>query len=604
MARGKAQFNLGFTLVELLVGMAVFAVLVSGVLSSFLVLSRSVKVAREKTVLASLASNYLEIVRNMPYDDVGTINGNPSGVLADFANAVNVKIEAFNYKIFYEVTFVDDTADGTVGGSPNDPAPADYKQVKMSVLNTGTNQVTDFVTNVVPKGLEGTSNAGAIKVKVFNYSGQPVAGADIHIQHPTSSPTIILDRQSGSNGEWVEVGLPAAINNYRVTATKSGYTTDQTYPVTAQNPSPINPDATVINGQVTEISLFIDLFSNLTIRTWDSFCQSVSGVNMNVHGERLIGSNPDVYRFNQDFTSSAGQVSLTNIEWDTYTPTLLVGQSWVVRGTSPIQKIEVLPGTSQTFTMVLGTNSTANSLLVIVKDISTGTALEGASVHLRKGGSQPQDYYGTTGGSVWVQGDWTQGGGTQNWSTSTPDRYFQDDGNVDINSVPTGLRLKKVTGRYLLSGWLESSTFDTGTGSTNFTTISWQPTTQHASTTLQFQLTSSNNINGPWSYFGPDGTSGTYYTVSGNNISSAHDSTRYIRYKAYLATTDDKETPILTSININYVSGCFTPGQVYFGDLTSGNNYDLDVTMPGYQIYNIDGINVNGNQPYEVLMSP
>ena len=74
------------------------------------------------------------------------------------------------------------------------------------------------------------------------------------------------------------------------------------------------------------------------------------------------------------------------MEWDTYTPTLLSGQSVIVYGTSPVQKISVLPGTTQTFTMILGGNSTPNSLLVLVKDATSGAALEGASVTLSQGG--------------------------------------------------------------------------------------------------------------------------------------------------------------------------------------------------------------------------
>lgn len=600
----KIKSGAGFTLIELIVGMMIFMILTAGILGAFLALSRSVKSAREKTVLSSLASSNLEIVRNLPYADVGTINGNPKGALADYTNAVNVKIEGFSYKIYYIVTYVDDPADGIVGGNPNDPAPADYKQVKMSILNVATGQTTDFLTSVAPKGLEGTQNAGAIKVKVFNASGQPIQDADIHIQHPTSSPAIILDRKSDANGEWIEVGLPAAINNYRIVVTKPGYSTDQTYPITAENPSPTKPDATVVNGQVTEISFSIDLLANLTIKTLDQFCQNLSGVNLNVRGDKLIGTNPLVYKYNQDYTSSGGQVVLNDIGWDTYTPTLLIGQPWVVRGTSPIQKIEVQPGSSQTFTMILGTNSTANSLLVIVKDASSGAALEGALAHLRKGGSEPQDYYGATGGSVWSQSDWTGGGGQESWSTSTPNRYFQDDGNIDVNSVPTGVRLEKISGRYVATGFLESSIFDTGSQLSNFTTIAWLPTSQPSGTDLEFHLASAESLDGPWDYIGPDGTADTFYTVSGSNISAAHDNRRYIRYKVFLSTIDDKETPILTSIQINYVSGCRTPGQYWFGDLTAGNNYDLDVFLPGYQTANINNINVNGNQSFEVLMSP
>jgi hypothetical protein len=324
---------------------------------------------------------------------------------------------------------------------------------------------------------------------------------------------------------------------------------------------------------------------------------------VNIAGAKLIGTNPDVLKFNNNYTSSSGQVLLNNLEWDTYTPTLLTGQSYVVYGTSPIQEISVLPNTTQTYTMILGTNSTSYSLLVIVKDAATGTALEGATVHLQKGGSQPQDYYGTTGGSVWNQSDWTSGPGQASWSAV--DKYFVDDGNVDINSVPTGLRLKKVSGHYVASGVLESSTFDTG-ASSNFTTITWQPTSQDPAATLKFQIASSTDPNGGngWQYKGPDGTNGTYYTVSGTTISSVHDNDRYVRYKAFLSTTDDKKTPILTSLHINYVSGCYTPGQTMFPSLTSGQNYSLDVTLAGYQTQTISSLNITGNQTLEVLMSP
>lgn len=601
--RQKLNRIAGFSIVELMITVALFAMLAAAVLGAFAALSRAVKAAREKTILASLVANYLEIVRNMPYGQVGTVSGNPPGNLADFSNAVTVKIEAFTYQIYYEVTYVDDPADGTILLG-TDSSPNDYKQVKMTILNATTGQTTNFLTSAVPKGLEGLDSGGALLIKVFNAQGQPVSGANIHIESPPAAPTMILDRQSDPNGEWTEVGLPALVNGYRIVVTKTGYSTGRTYPITVDNPNPINPDATVVSGQVTLVSFSIDLFANLTIKTLDKFCQPLSGIGVNVRGEKLIGTNPNVYKFNQNFTSSAGQIPLNSIEWDTYTPTLLTGQSYMIYGTSPIQKIDVLPGSTQTFSMILGTNTTANSLLVIVKDASTGAALQGANVHLRKGGSVPQDYYGTSGGSVWVQNDWTAGPGQEFWSTSTPDRYYQDDGNVDVNSVPTGMRLKKVTGRYVTSGWLESSVFDTGASATDYTILSWKPTTQVAGTELKFQLVASDSPTGPWSYLGPDGTASTYYTVSGTDVSSTHDNRRYIRYKVYLSTTDDNKTPILTAINLNYVSGCFTPGQVIFTDLTSGNNYDLDISLAGYQIVYLYSIEIDGNDVLEILMSP
>lgn len=590
----------GFTVLEAVIALAITAILSAGVLGVFAALSNTVKAAREKTVLANLATSYLEIVRNMPYSDVGTVVGNPTGTLADFTNAISVKLESYSYKIYYEVTYIDDPADGSF---PTDTAAGDYKQVKMEVLNNTTGRTTSFVTNVVPKGLEGTSNAGALLIKVFNSQGQPISGADIHIESTTTAPSIVLDRISDAGGQLVEVSLPAKVNGYHIVVTKPGYSTDQTYLSTVSNPNPIKPDATVVNGQITQVSFFIDVLANLNIKTLNEICQNISGVGVNVSGAKLIGTNPNVRKYNKNFTSSAGLIALSNIEWDTYTPVLLTGQSYIVRGTSPIQKIDVLPGTTQTYTMILGTNTTANSLLIIVKDSSTGTALEGATVHLRKGGSVPQDYYGVTGGSVWVQNDWSSGAGQSNWGGGLTSKYFQDDGNIDSNSAPTGARLKKTSGDYALSGWLESSSFDTGTGATTYTTLSWEPTSQDPATVLKFQV-AANNDNATWNYVGPDGTSATFYTTPGTDIGSSLDNNRYIRYKAFLSTTDNKKTPVLTSLSLNFVTGCFTPGQVIFPDLTAGNNYDLDVQLTGYQTVILPNLNINGNQSLEVLMSP
>jgi prepilin-type N-terminal cleavage/methylation domain-containing protein len=593
----KLSKNSGFTLIEIVIGLGIFAILASAALASFTILARTTQGAREKTVLSSLSSQYLEIVRNLPYSQVGTVNGNPAGSLPDLSNAFTSTIENQQYKIYYEVTYIDDPADGTVLAG-TDAAANDYKQVKMLIQKVSTGQITTFLTNVSPQGLEGLSNAGALLIKSFNASGQPVANANVHIESTNLTPQIVLDRQTDSTGNWVEVGLPISANGYHIVVTKSGYSTDQTYPLSAGNPNPIKPDATIINGQVTQVSFSIDLVSTLTIQTLNQTCQNVSGVNLNIKGAKLIGTSPDVLKFDQNFTSAAGRINMTNAEWDTYVPLVIPG-AYTVYGTSPIQQINVLPGTTPGYTVILGPLS-AHSLLVIVKDAASGTALEGATVHLRKGGGTPEDFYATTGGSVWRQLDWTGGLGQADFVDTT--RYFLDDGNINTSTLPTAVRLTNSGSGYSASGWLESSSFDTG-ASSNFTTISWDPPSQHPATTLKFQI-ASNNDNATWNYVGPDATPATFYSTPGTSISPVHDSNRYVRYKVFLETTDSAQTPVLTGMSINYVSGCFTPGQVIFPNLTAGNNYDLDVTMPGYQPHTDNNLNINGNQPWEVLMTP
>ena len=583
----------GFTLMELVVTIAIFAILLSAVLGTFGALSRASAAANEKITLSSLSTNYLEVVRNMPYSQVGTLLGSPHGNLPDQVDPIIQTINGNKYNIYYKVTYVHDPADSATG-------TPDYKQVKMSILNSTTNRVTDFLTTVVPQGLISNPNTGALQINVINSQGQPLSGASVTITYPTSSPyTYNLPDISNGSGQVTEVGLPAAVNAYRIVATEAGYSTDQTYPITGVNPNPVHPDATVATGTITQMTLSIDQLANLNIKTLDSTCHALSAVNFNVAGAKLIGT-PNVLKFNNNYSSVAGSIALNNIEWDTYTPTLLTGQSVIVYGTSPIQAITVLPGTSQTFTAILGANSTANSLLAIVKDSATATALEGATVTLSQGGVTIAT--AITGGSVWVQKDWSGGPGAAQWSTSSPNQYFADSGNIDVSTAGVA-QLRKVAGKYPVgTSTLESSTFDTGTGATNYTILSWQPLSQSASTTLSFQV-AANNDNATWNYIGPDGTSATYFTTPGTDMGSALDNNRYFRYKAYLSTQDQTKTPVLTSVNANFVTGCFTPGQVIFTGLSNAD-YDLSVSLTGYTTQTIPGIHVNGNQNQVVLMSP
>ncbi|MCC7355995.1 MAG: prepilin-type N-terminal cleavage/methylation domain-containing protein [Candidatus Doudnabacteria bacterium] len=588
----------GFTLIETIAGIAIFAILIVGVLSSYAALSTSVRVAREKTVLSSLAANYLEIMRNLPYSEVGTVNGNPSGSLADASNPIGTTIESVQYEIYYEVTYIDDPADGTILLG-TDSAPNDYKQVKMFIEKLSTGTTTHFLTTVSPKGLEGLSNAGAILIKVYDASGQPIEGAEVHIENTSLTPDIILDRTTDSTGQVIEVALPASVNGYSISATKAGYSTDSTYPITVANPNPVKPDSTVVDGTVTQVSLFIDLVADLTVQTVDATCSAIAGVNVNVRGSKLIGTSPDVYKYDEDLTSSAsGQIALNNIEWDTYIPVLQTGEPYTIYGTSPIQQITALPATSQEFTFVLGA-ATTNSLRVIVKDASTSAALEGATVRLHKN-STGSDSYATTGGSIWQQLSWVGGGGQTTFSDIT--RYSSDDGNVDVATAPTGLRLRVLGSNYVPSASLESSTFDTGAAS-DFTTITWEPTSQVPGTEVKFQV-ASNNDNLTWNFIGPDGTAGTYYSTPGTTLHASHASTQYIRYKAFLSTTDDSITPVLSNVGINYVSGCNTPGQVIFPGLTADNDYELEISLTGYTTQTVDPLTISGNQAHEIFLSP
>src|SRR5262249_41335067 len=154
--------------------------------------------------------------------------------LADQSNPINTSIEGVPYSIYYETVYIDDAADGTILAG-TDTAPNDYKQVKLTVHNNTTGLSNSFLTNVSPSGLEGLTNAGALYIRVFNANGQPVSGASVQIQNSSLNPALNVTRTSDSSGYVLEVGLPASVNGYNITVTKSGYSSDQTYAISAQN---------------------------------------------------------------------------------------------------------------------------------------------------------------------------------------------------------------------------------------------------------------------------------------------------------------------------------------------------------------------------------
>jgi len=588
----------GFTLVESMVCITVFVLLAVAIYQTFFVISKETQASYENTIVSNLADQYLEIVRNLPYSQIGTLAGNPTGNLPDSPNPINITVNTKSYQVYYEVTYIDDPADGTAI-LLTDTAPNDYKQVKISVKNITTAIVKKFITNVAPRGLESLTSGGALLLSVIDAVGQPVPGASIHIENNILTPNINITRTSAASGNWVEVGLPNKDNSYHITVTKDGYSSDQTYPITGSNPSPTKPDATILNGKVTSISFAIDRTSNLTFNTLNQTCATIPSVGLAVQGSKLIGT-PNVYKFNNTYTTNGiGQIVLSNTEWNNYTPTL-TGNTLMIYGSSPIQQINLLPNTTQQFNIILGTKTT-NSLLIIVKDASTGNPIEGASVEL-KNISPAYDTTLITGGSLWSQQFWNGGVGQAIWSDVT--KYFSNDGGISTTDIPLAMRLTNYEGSTTaMSGSVVSSTFDTGSSDTAYTTFNWQPASQDPETEAKFQI-ATNNDNTTWNFTGPDGTSGSFYVTPGMNISASNNNKRYLRYKTFLSTTNNLKNPTITNTSINYISGCFTPGQVMFPGLVSGNNYQVTASMTGYQSKTVSDLNVSGYNTLQVQLTP
>ena len=156
----------GITFIEVLVAAAIFLLFALGIYGGITLVFKVVYNSRMRIVETAILAEKLEEVRNLPFDQVGILNGIPSGVLP---YTQTTSRNGVNYNIITTVRNIDDPFDGTVTTTPQDTAPADYKLVEMSIICERciqTKRVT-LSTRVSPKGLEGASSNGSLFIHVF-----------------------------------------------------------------------------------------------------------------------------------------------------------------------------------------------------------------------------------------------------------------------------------------------------------------------------------------------------------------------------------------------------------------------------------------------------
>ena len=72
----------GFTLVETLVAISIFVIVAVGIFSGFVGILKVMRITRVKAIMTNIANEQFEIIRNLTYQDVGTVSGIPSGTIA------------------------------------------------------------------------------------------------------------------------------------------------------------------------------------------------------------------------------------------------------------------------------------------------------------------------------------------------------------------------------------------------------------------------------------------------------------------------------------------------------------------------------------------
>lgn len=361
------------TLIGVLIALAVFSILANAIVTLVSSSYALVALNRARITARHLAQEKIEFIRNLPYDNVGTIGGIPSGPLPQTENVTN---NGLTFLVTTSVIYIDDPFDDQL---PDDLLSTDYKRVRVEVSWEGlaasrSNPIT-LITDISPKGLESTEGGGALSILIFDANGEPISQATVTIVAPSTDPPVSLTLKTGDNGRIILPGAPICLSCYQIAVSKEGYSSDKTYSTT-EITNPNKPHQTILEGQLTEISFAIDKVSTLAISSVkgreDNFAP-LANISFHMRGDKTLGTDADaqpIYKYDESLsTDSGGQLPISNLEWDNYSITFPEGFGYDMSGTNPLLPLTILPDSTTDFSLALSPH-TASSLWITFLDAS------------------------------------------------------------------------------------------------------------------------------------------------------------------------------------------------------------------------------------------
>lgn len=324
----------GMSLVDVIVGVALILIVflaLLGLLRASLLISSS---SKAKAGATAIATSQMEYIRSLSYDSVGTVGGIPTGPVEQYATTT---MNGIPYGIRTLIQYVDDPKDGS-GAADTNGIPTDYKRVRVATTYQFRAEEREIVivSNVVPPSIETTTGGGTLRVNVVNAVGGFVSGASVRIENLSLSPAIDVTTFSDITGSVILPGAPTS-TDYRISVSKSGYSSAQTYARDATNQNPTPGYLTVAQNQTTTGTFAIDLLSSFTIKTYSPIRAAVSSDSF-VDATRLAEMlSTQVSAGSLTLSGASGSFALSGSARSTTTaPTYLAGWTSVqATATSP-----------------------------------------------------------------------------------------------------------------------------------------------------------------------------------------------------------------------------------------------------------------------------
>lgn len=380
----------GFTLVEALVLLFIFSLITITFYQVISVGTRYIIFSKNRLGAIALANEKMEIARNLPYDSVGIQNGACSG---NIPQDEDVAENGRSYHVHTLASYVDDSFDGTLGGSPNDTAYKDYKIVKVTVSwgGGGIDAGSVFLlSRFVPPGLEAaTSGDGILSINIFSDQDGGAGVPQATVEVTNSDLGFNETRQTDDSGNIRIVGVKESIQKYKIKVSKSGYETVETYPAYPDTDyNPVNTHASVVAGSMNMADIAINKTADLKIITQDYFGNGIADINFSLKGGRKLGTEvtspyAPVYEIDESSqTNSSGEKEYNSISPGQYAFDFTDSTTEYVKiGTDPVLPLLILPEQNLDFKLVLASKN-SRSILVSVSITGSTDPFVGAKVEL------------------------------------------------------------------------------------------------------------------------------------------------------------------------------------------------------------------------------
>ena len=367
----KYKSKSGLAYIDILIAVGILMIL-SGALFALVTSSLEMtSFTRARITARHLAQEKIELIRNLPYAEVGTIGGVPTGPLLQNESVFR---NGLNYTVDISIVFVDDPFDQL---APSDLLPTDYKRVRVDVswkglAASGKNPIT-LITDIAPKGVETEAGGGTLSILVFDANGDPVPQAIVDISSDETG--VNLTQETNDDGRLILPGTPTCVACYQIIVSKEGFSSEKTYS-TDEIANPHKPLQTVLESKLTESSFAIDKTSTLTVFSTadrNSNFEPLPGQNFELKGEKTIGfdiNDEPVYKYEESFTTDdSAQTIIDNLEWDNYHLFSPAGSGWDIAGVNPLTPISIFPDQQLKLAFALAIDS-SNNLLTIFKNSS------------------------------------------------------------------------------------------------------------------------------------------------------------------------------------------------------------------------------------------